>query len=293
MRLSNAGRSVLVCLVMSIHAASASAQTNPPADLGSISVRVRPADAEIFIDGERWTSPDNSTAIVVQLPPGRHAIEIRAQGYRVFSTVVDVRRGETTPLNVSLSGNSAPLPAGAPVATPPNASGPVTLSTTENGFAIAPDFRVTRLNRRTTEFAGLYGGRVFDRRLLLGAGGYWQTNASNGVSRMAYGGAVVEWRAWSDRAIGFNLHGLAGYGQARFDQTFTIGHRDARDTRAVRDARAFRGDEGFFVGEPEGQVVARIASRLSLKAGVGYRLTSLRNNDLGGASGSISLQFGR
>jgi len=36
------------------------------------------------------------------LPEGRHTIEIRRQGYRTYITDVDIKRGETTPLDVSL-----------------------------------------------------------------------------------------------------------------------------------------------------------------------------------------------
>jgi PEGA domain len=294
MRLLSAGRSVLLCAIvmMGMPAASLFAQTTAPGELGSVAIRVLPPTAEIFIDGERWVSPENSTGLVVQLPPGRHTIEIRARGCRVFSTLVDVRRGETTPLNVSLSGGSSTPGSGAEaVPAAPVAPGPITQSVSDDGYAIAPDFRVTQLGHRTTAFAGVYGGRVFDRRLLVGAGGYWLTHAPSGVSNLAYGGAVVEWRVWSDRALGFNLHGLAGYGQARSERTFTFDPRRVQGPRD--DERAFHGDEGFFVGEPEFQVVARFATHLSLKAGVGYRLTSLHDNDLGGASGSISIQFGR
>ena len=96
---------------------------------------------------------------------------------------------------------------------------------------------------------------------------------------------------WSDRTVGFNLHGLAGYGQVRAEHPFAIDPRIAHDIHD--EHQGFHGDGGFFVAEPEFQVVARFASHLSLKGGVGYRVTSLHNDDLGGVSGSISIQFGR
>jgi hypothetical protein len=40
--------------------------------------------------------------LVVQLSPGQHQIEVRKDGYRPFSTDVEIRAGETLPLNVSL-----------------------------------------------------------------------------------------------------------------------------------------------------------------------------------------------
>ena len=35
-------------------------------DFGTLSVQVRPPDAEIFIDGERWTGPDGPGPLEVQ-----------------------------------------------------------------------------------------------------------------------------------------------------------------------------------------------------------------------------------
>ena len=40
---------------------------------------------------------------MVQLGVGTHTVEIRKDGYRTYIQDVTVRRGETTPLNVSLT----------------------------------------------------------------------------------------------------------------------------------------------------------------------------------------------
>ncbi len=276
-----------VCLTLSVlSAAPVYAQAITPADAGTLSVRVRPVNADVMVDGERWVSSDTDGRLVLQLTEGHHTIEIRAQGYHRFSTIVDVRRGEILPLNVSLS---AAMTEAAAAPTSRASVSPISVQTADNGFAISPDFRVTELNHRTAGFAGAYGGRVFDRRLLLGVGGYWQTNSSSDA-RMAYGGAVVEWRVWTDRAIGFTAHGLAGFGAARFNRSFAF---DRRMFPNGEDMRGRGRDEGFFVAEPEAQVVARFGSHLHVHAGVGYRVTSARVDDLNGVSGSISIQFGR
>ena len=68
---------------------------------GSVAIRVQPGDAEILIDGERWTGGGDDR-LVVQLSTGTHQIEVRKDGYRPFTTEVDVRACETSPLNVSL-----------------------------------------------------------------------------------------------------------------------------------------------------------------------------------------------
>ena len=77
----------------------------PPADsrYGQLAIRVQPADAEVLIDGETWRAPAGSERLVVSLAPGTHRVEIRREGYDAFVTAIEVRRGETTPLNVSLA----------------------------------------------------------------------------------------------------------------------------------------------------------------------------------------------
>lgn len=77
----------------------------PPGDsrYGQVAIRVQPADAEVFIDGEPWRTQQGVERLVVQLAAGTHRVEIRKEGYDSFVTAVEVRRGETAVLNVSLS----------------------------------------------------------------------------------------------------------------------------------------------------------------------------------------------
>ena len=72
-------------------------------DAGTIAIRVQPAGATILIDGEEWEGPDDTEQLVVQVAPGPHRIEVRREGYRSYSADLDVRAGQTSPLNVSLS----------------------------------------------------------------------------------------------------------------------------------------------------------------------------------------------
>jgi len=76
----------------------------PQSGYGTLSVRVQPIDAEISIDGEPWRGPAGQDRLVVDVAEGSHTIEVRKQGFRTYVTQVDIRRGETTPLNVSLRG---------------------------------------------------------------------------------------------------------------------------------------------------------------------------------------------
>jgi hypothetical protein len=71
---------------------------------GTIAIRVQPADAEVSIDGEAWRAPGGQERLVVEVAEGSHTVEIRKAGFRTYITQIEVRRGESTPLNVSLRG---------------------------------------------------------------------------------------------------------------------------------------------------------------------------------------------
>jgi len=75
---------------------------HPPSAYGALSIHVRPADAEILIDGDSWMAPLDQESLVVQVTEGAHTVVVRKEGYDTFSAEVEVRRGETTPLNVSI-----------------------------------------------------------------------------------------------------------------------------------------------------------------------------------------------
>ena len=58
---------------------------------GTLVLHVQPREAEVSIDGQRWlTSGDGE--FEVQLPAGRHRIEVELQGFQRFSSDVEVRR---------------------------------------------------------------------------------------------------------------------------------------------------------------------------------------------------------
>lgn len=73
------------------------------ATFGVLSVLVQPGGADVVIDGERWEGPDGDERLLVQLTPGTHQIEVRRAGYRTFTRTIDVRRGATETLNISLT----------------------------------------------------------------------------------------------------------------------------------------------------------------------------------------------
>jgi hypothetical protein len=72
-------------------------------EFGAIAIRVQPRDATVLIDGERWDAPADNDRLVVQVPAGEHRVEIRKEGFGSYTSTVDVRRGDETTLNVSLT----------------------------------------------------------------------------------------------------------------------------------------------------------------------------------------------
>jgi hypothetical protein len=71
---------------------------------GTLAIKVQPGDAEVSIDGENWRGPGAQDRLTIEVSEGSHTVEIRKSGYRTYVTQIDVRRGQTTPLNVSLRG---------------------------------------------------------------------------------------------------------------------------------------------------------------------------------------------
>lgn len=286
--------SIATLLLFAVLASTAAARQRQ--DFGTLSIQVRPPDAVIFIDGERWTGPEASGPLQVQLSPGPHRVEVRSPGHRPYVAQISIRAGETTPLNVALpEGGPGPSRGEAPAGPPPApSSGNISEATSsEDGFVFAPDFKVTEIAHATSGLAGAYAGYVFGGQFLVGAGGYVQTNTTNG-SRLFYGGPVVEWRMFPENTVGFNLHALVGGGQFYNGHGYFMGHDI--DPRTMRNDPRFGNpygfhDETFFLAEPEAQIVIRFGASARLQAGAGYRATSAHG--LNGASGSISVQFGR
>jgi len=290
-------RVIFLCLALVLPAA---ARAQGGGDFGTLTLSYRPPTAQVFIDGERWVTPDGTGPLSIQLAPGRHTVEVRAPGYRPFSTTVDIGRGESTPVNVILPpGPAVPefRPEGAPQGPPPPVTGPihqVSRTPSEDGFVFAPDFKITELNHRTTGFAGFYGGAVFAGQFLIGGGAYFQLDDYNS-EQMVYGGLVSEWRLFRAQPIGLTLHGLAGWGETNAYSHYGYGggHVDPRHGGYYGYGPYYGAYEGFFIGEPEAQVVARFGHSMRLVGGVGYRFTTADFNDLNGVTGSIAVQFGK
>ena len=72
------------------------------AGYGTLAIRVQPGDADVMIDGEKWRGPAEQDRLMVEVSEGSHTVQNSKSGYRTYVTDVQVRRGETAPLNVSL-----------------------------------------------------------------------------------------------------------------------------------------------------------------------------------------------
>ena len=101
---------------------------------------------------------------------------------------------------------------------PEAATGPV-VERIRSGFVVAPDLKITSVDGGSGPLAGLYGGFVTDRRLLLGAGAYWLTGGPGSVD-LAYGGGLVEWFANPRGRLDVSVRSLFGAGRATLTSDF-------------------------------------------------------------------------
>jgi hypothetical protein len=198
----------------------------------------------------------------------------------------------------------------------PQTQGPMIVERVHSGFVVAPDFKITEVDRETSGLAGGYAGWVTDDTFFIGGGGYWLANQVSD-RKMAYGGLVLQWLALNDRRVGFSAKGLVGGGRATLGATiprfsvvpgttnapgrgptgFDMDMDRFGQSGSIANTRVRYG-RNFFVVEPEADVVFTLTRRLHLTAGAGYRFTGIDgrrggdNDRLRGAVGSVALQIG-
>jgi len=80
-------------------------QPRPEAEtrFGTLAVRVLPGDAEILVDGERWTASAEPDRLNLKLSAGRHRLEVRKEGFVTYSEDILIRNAGTMTLNVVLT----------------------------------------------------------------------------------------------------------------------------------------------------------------------------------------------
>ena len=196
--------------------------------------------------------------------------------------------------------SAAAQPAGS---TAPRTQGPMIVEPIHSGFLVAPDVKVTEVDRRTSELIGGYAGWLTDERIFIGGGGYWLANGSRNDREMAYGGLVVHWLVWNTGRIGVGAKGLVGGGEATLADTISVRVPEVRTngrviTPATTVSQRVRVRDGFLLAEPEAQLSFKLMKQLRVAVGAGYRFTgsdrrgSSRGDRLDGATGSLALQIG-
>lgn len=172
----------------------------------------------------------------------------------------------------------------------------------DSALFIAPDFKFTEVDGRFANLAGVYGGWLIDRKLLLGGGGYFLTNRSDDF-KMQYGGFVAEYFFRSDQLVNFSVKGLIGGGTATLagirgdfddldDFLEDLGIEVPVNIRLrgrgfdLPSLRRLPGfpllpelpfpifddvDETFFIAEPEFNLNLNITEKLRVGFGGGYR----------------------
>ena len=91
--------------------------------------------------------------------------------------------------------------------------GPMLVEQIHNGFVIAPDFKFTQVDRKSSGLAGAYAGLVVDEHFFIGGGGYVLASPTRDRN-MAYGGLVLQWIAGGNDVFGFSAKTLLGGGDA-------------------------------------------------------------------------------
>jgi archaellum component FlaG (FlaF/FlaG flagellin family) len=82
-------------------------QVQPPRDIGNtggVSFEISPSDAEVFVDGNYVGTVDQfgPQTEPLQLTPGRHRIELRAQGMRPMAFDTTITVGQVIPYRGAL-----------------------------------------------------------------------------------------------------------------------------------------------------------------------------------------------
>ena len=75
--------------------------TIDPRSFGTMSVGIRPSDAEITLDGQKQ-SLTSGDRLVIQLGEGVHHLVIKKNGFDTFETDLQIRRGRTLSFDVNL-----------------------------------------------------------------------------------------------------------------------------------------------------------------------------------------------
>jgi hypothetical protein len=203
----------------------------------------------------------------------------------------------------------AARPARAQERSGPPSSGPLVIERITDTFVIAPEYKVTSVDKEVGQLAGLSAGRVLDQKLLVGGAVYWLANNSRDF-KLTYGGIVIGWSASAGSRIRFGARGLAGVGSATLGSDVELlarpanlarfgGGRTGQGQPATSTVRfpattvRFLARDDFAVVEPQADLLLRITDRIGVGVSAGYRFTGFEDvlkDRLDGATGSLALQ---
>jgi hypothetical protein len=205
--------------------------------------------------------------------------------------------------------------AAAAAQTRPAQQGPLVLQPSSDGPVFAPEVKYSGFEDGGSNgtFVGGYGGWLFDSKLLLGGGASFLVDHGHHdkVSGMGYGGFVAGWTVPVGQALHVGVRGLVGFGQAELTDTFTYtmydrGHGVYPDPRhgmvnspPAGTGTAYTGQyrwwDDFFIFEPQGTAVVRLARGVALDVSGGYRVIAgmdRYNSWLRGFSGGVAVRIG-
>ena len=195
------------------------------------------------------------------------------------------------------------LAAGAPQApaqTPPG-QGNVVVERVQTGPAFGVEFKYTDMDRGNAWLLGGNVGMLFDDTLFVGGAGYWRVD-DNSRGTNGYGGLLLEWHVLRSPLVSLSARGLIGGGIA------SVGGSD--DVYFARQAGGRQGgrhmiyppppgyyvfDQGYFVFEPQVNVMVRFARGMALVGGAGYRVIGGANGwekQIQGVTGTLAIRFG-
>jgi hypothetical protein len=143
--------------------------------------------------------------------------------------------------------------------------------TTQLGFAIAPEVRLSSMNGEFAALAGCSFGLVIKPSFILGVAGYGKITDIFTNGYMGYGGIVLEYAIDSHRLVHYSIGGLMGAGNAAGSPS------------------------PFFVAEPHGRITVNVTGWFRLGFGGGYRFIAGAqggNASFRGPTASIMLMFG-
>ena len=161
------------------------------------------------------------------------------------------------------------------------------------GFG-GPVVKLTQIDNRFGVLVGGRGGWIINGSFVIGGAGYGLANQDNfehvtnavgdrGRLTMGYGGVELTYVHRPDDLVHLSLGALIGAGGLVWNPTGPSGGQN---------------DDAFFVIEPELDVVLNVTTFFRVGLGASYRfardvkLFDLRNGDLSGLAGVVTLKFG-